>query len=130
MKKYILSVFFIGLLIITVGCGKTNQVKCSKTETEEGEKMTAEVVANLDSNNKIKDVSMTYDFSSKSTAETFCQMFKSDDSSKKDVTCSGTKITVKNLESFENDEETSKKFNEMTKDDFVKIAKEDGFTCK
>ena len=54
MKKYILVVICALVLFITVGCGKTNQLKCTKKSTEEGITMSAEVVADLDNDNKVE----------------------------------------------------------------------------
>lgn len=131
MKKYLLVLVCAVLLFVT-GCGNKNQVKCSQSITESGITMKAEVVADLDKDNKITDVSVVYDLGDKSTADSFCSLMKlSIDSSKgQSIDCSGSKITLKGLDSLDNEEEDSEKVIGQTKDDFVKKATEEGFTCK
>ena len=133
MKKCFFVFFCAVGLLLLAGCGKNaNEVKCSKTTTESDTKVTIEVIATLDKNDKISNVSMVYDLGDADTAKTYCDVFKkSEDSKSKNVSCSGTKITFKDLDSFEEDEEEdSKKLVGESKDNFIKAAKEEGFTCK
>lgn len=132
MKKYLL-VLVCALLLFVTGCGNKNQVKCTQSATEGGVTMKVEVVADLDQNNKITDVSMTYDLGDKTTADSFCSLLKASVDSEKGQTvkCSGTKITLNGLDSFDEDEDVeSEKVIGKTKDEFVNEAIAEGFTCK
>ena len=47
------------------------------------------------------------------------------------ITCDGSKITIKGLDTFEEDEdEDSEKMVGKAKEEFIKEAKEEGYTCK
>ena len=128
MKKYYLVVFGIVLLFTVTGCGK-NKIVCSKSETSEGITMSVDVTVNLDKDDKATGASIVYDFGDKTTADTYCEFFKeSDDSSK--VDCSGTKITIKDIDAFDDEEVSSEKIVGKTKDEIIKAAEEDGFKCK
>lgn len=131
MKKYFLFVFCAVLLFGVVGCSKKNQVVCSKTTTEEDISVTEEGVYELDKDNKVTSASGTLTFSDKDTAESYCSMFQADPESAKYVSCSGKKITIKNLEEFASDEEDeADKIVGLTKDELVKALTEDGYSCK
>ena len=129
MKKYFL-VFLCAVLVLT-GCGKKNEVTCSKTVTEDGQTITMSVVAHLDDNQKITTADLVYDFADKTYADSFCSLAKlGGDTSK--VTCDGSKITIKDMDNMSSDDEDddSEKVAGKTKDDFVKEAKEAGYSCK
>ena len=130
MKKYFLVVLCMVLLFAVTGCGK-KQVKCSRSFTEDGMTMTGEVIADLDGSDKITDVTIVYDIGDQKTADAYCGLMKLgiDESKGQSVSCSGTKITIKGLDSFEETED-SEKIIGITKDEFVKLAEEDEFTCK
>ena len=130
MKKFLMTLCCAILLLVATGCGKSSKIVCSKTETEEGQKMTLEITVNFDSNDKATNASMVYDFEDKTLADTFCNVYKESD--KKDVvSCSGTKIIVKDLDAFEDEEdEDSEKVVGQSKEEVLASAEEEGFTCK
>ncbi len=130
MKKLVIFLCCAVMLLVVTGCGKKNQVVCSKTAEEEGQKMTVEVTVDFDSSDKATNASMVYDFEDKTLAETFCNLFKESDQ-KDNISCSGTKITIKDLDAFEDEEEEdSEKVVGQSKEDVLKTAEEEGFTCK
>ena len=128
MKKYFFVVFF-ALLVVLVGCGNKNQVKCTGEMNEGGLNIKAEVVADLDGDNKVKDATVVYDLGDETTATTYCSFFKlMEDSSKGiSISCSGSKITIKGYAQMDDGEE---KLAGTTKDDFVKAMEAEGLTCK
>ena len=128
MKKYFFVVFF-ALLVVLVGCGNKNQVKCTGEMNEGGLNIKAEVVADLDGDNKVTDATVVYDLGDETTATTYCSFFKlMEDSSKGiSISCSGSKITIKGYAQMDDGEE---KLAGTTKDDFVKAMEAEGLTCK
>ena len=128
MKKYLFVVFF-ALLVVLVGCGNKNQVKCTGEMNEGGLNIKAEVIADLDGDNKVKDATVVYDLGDETTATTYCSFFKlMEDSSKGiSISCSGSKITIKGYAQMDDGEE---KLAGTTKDDFVKAMEAEGLTCK
>lgn len=135
MKKYLLVVF--GALLLVTGCGKKNQVVCTASMSEGGMNMEAEVVGELDKDNKISSVTVTYDLKDKSTADSYCSLFKMATNSEKGVSveCSGTKVIMKGLEGLDTDSDEEDKVIGLTKEEFIKKAtetEEEGvkFTCK
>ena len=91
--------------------------------------MTVEVTVDFDSSNKATNASMVYDFEDKTLTETFCNLFKESDQ-KDNISCSGTKITIKDLDAFEDEEEDTEKVVGQSKEEVLKAAEEEGFTCK
>ena len=54
MKKYFLVVLCAVLMLTVTGCGKkANQVTCSKTETEDDQKITVSITADFDKDDKV-----------------------------------------------------------------------------
>ena len=137
MKKYFLVVFCAFLLFVVTGCGNKNQVVCSASMNEAGMTMKADLIGELDKDEKISSVTIVYDLNDSKTAETYCNLFKMAEDKEKGVTvdCSGSKITIKGLASMDMDDEDGEKVIGLTKDEFIKKAteqEEDGvkFTCK
>lgn len=136
MKKYLLVVLCAVLMFAVVGCSKKNQVVCSKTTTEEDLTVTEEGIFELDENDKIVAASGTFTFNDKESAKTYCDIFKLGFSGEDGdaVTCTDTKITIKDLEKLneddEDDEEESIKIVGMSKEDLIKFETEAGYTCK
>ena len=128
MKKYFLIVVFTLMLFTVTGCGK-KQVVCSKSETVEGKTMSVDVIIDLDENDKATGASMVYDFGDKETAETYCELLKQTGEADK-LKCSGSKVTVKDIDNMSDEEEDSEKITGKTKEEFVKEAEAEGFTCK
>ncbi len=128
MRKYFFVVFF-ALLVVLVGCGNKNQVKCTGEMNEGGMKIKAEVVADLDGDNKVKDATIVYDLGDAKAAETYCSIFKMMEDAEKgiSVSCSGSKITIKGAAQMDEGDE---KIVGSTKDDFVKAMEAEGLTCK
>lgn len=131
MKKYFLVIFCALLLFVVTGCGKKNQISCSRTVTESGITMNVEVIADVDDNDAITDASIVYDLGDETTANAFCSLMETsmDSSEGQSINCSGTKITIKGLDNLDVDEESDQLIGK-TRADFVKEAEEEGFTCK
>lgn len=128
MKKVLAVGVCALLLVVLTGCGK-NKVTCTGSSSEGGINIEAKVVAELDKDNKVSDVTVEYDLGSKETADTYCSLFKlmEDEESGVTVSCSGSKITIKGMAGLDDDSEVIG----LTKDEFVKQAQEEaGLTCK
>ena len=146
MKKlYLGAVAGLGSLLVLTGCGGSkNQVKCTAKVDEEGQKATAEVIAELDSNDKIKDATISYEFEDQSAADQFYSMYQmlvgmsdqSEEDLKIDIKKSGKKITISNyaaFEAMESEDDDSEKMIGMSKEDFIKKVEsgsEDGLNWK
>ena len=134
MKKKAFVIFCLLLAFCLVGCGKknkkrssNNQIKCVKTASEGGTDVSVDAVATFDRFDVVADVTLTYDFGSEGRANMYCTMFKSSGSQ---VSCSGTQVIIRNLESFEESEDReSSKLVGKSKKEFIKAAEEDGFNC-
>jgi hypothetical protein len=147
MKKYLLIVLCALVLVTVTGCGSSkkeengnggtskNQVVCTASQEENGIKMTAEIVAEFDSADKLTDAVVSYDLNDEDTAKQYCTLFKLMEDTEKGVTveCSGSKITVKGYANIETSEEDDKAMKGASKEEFIKYVQssEDGnFTCK
>ena len=134
MKKLSL-ISLAALLLFVTGCGGSkNSVTCTASEESDGIKMTAEIVAEFDDNDKLTDATIEYDLGDSTVAEQYCSFFKLMEDSEKGVSvkCSGTKITVNGYAQIEDAEEEESVIG-MTKDEFIKKVEstEDGsYTCK
>lgn len=115
------------LLVGLTGCGSKNQLICTKSGTVEGVDISVEVTIDLDKDDKITDASLVYDIKDNDIASQFCETAK--ESYKKGVSCSGNKTTIKGLDNLENPDGTEH-WSSKTKDDFIKKAESEGFTCK
>ena len=97
MKKYFLFVFCALLLFVVTGCGK-NQLVCTGSMEEGGQKVEAEVIAEFDDNDKLVDATITEDLGSKEKADQLCQMYDAFASQLPEgvsINCSGSKVTIK-----------------------------------
>ncbi len=121
MKKYVLVALCAVAVLSLTGCGKKNQVKCSMTESSMGMEMKANVVAELDKDNKVTKVSESLEFGDKETADAMCSLAKL--SGEEGIKCSGKTITMDSADEL--DDVVGK-----TKDEFVEAAKANGFTCE
>ena len=134
MKKYFLVVFCALLLFIVTGCGSKNQVVCSGTMEEDGEKFEAEVIGEFDKDDKLTTVTMTEDAGSKEKADQVCAMYNAFAGEMPEgvsVSCSGSKVTIKGYEKF--DEEDEDEIVGKTKDEFKKLMEDESegkLTCK
>lgn len=130
MKKYLFVTLF-ALMLVVSGCGKKNQVVCSKTTEADGKTYKEEAVFELDKDNKVTKASGKYTFSDKESAETYCNLFKSFIESDY-IKCTDKEIEIVNLEKIaedSEDEETTKILG-MTKDEIMQLEQEEGYTCK
>ena len=129
MKKYFLVVFCGALLFLLAGCSSKNQVVCTVEETEGGITMKGEVLVDFDKNDKLTDATATYDVGDKKTADQYCSFLKLMEDKEKgiEVSCSGTKITIKGFAKIDDEDE---KMVGMSKEDFLKKAKEENMSCK
>lgn len=130
MKKLLSVVLLALLLVVVTGCGK-NQVKCTASTSEGGVNVTAEVIADLDKDDKVTSATIVYDFGDKDTATTYCGFLKLAEDSEKGITvdCSGSKITIKGYEKLDA-EEGEAGYTGVTKAEFVKAMEEEDFKCK
>lgn len=128
MKKGILALTCALLLCVVTGCNNEKQLKCSKMVTESGKTLTAELVADLNKDNKIIKALLTYKFGDKETAETFCKLLQE---AQKTVSCSGKSVTFENIENLEDQNaDASSRIIGKTKDALKAEAEENGFSCK
>ena len=132
MKKYLLVVFCAALLLVVTGCGNKNQLTCTGSMNESGIEMKAEVVADFDENDKLTDATVSYDLGSKETADQWCSMFKLMNDADKgiEVSCSGSKITIKGYAKM--DDEGEESMIGKTKEEFKAVMEKEveGITCK
>ena len=134
MKKYFLVVFCALLLFIVTGCGSSNQVKCTGSMEEDGQKFEAEVIGEFDKDDKLTTVTMIEDVGDKEKADQVCAMYNAFASQMPEgvkVSCSGSKVTITGYEKM--DEEDEDQIVGKTKDEFKKLMEEESegkLTCK
>ena len=148
-KKYFGIVAGVLSLLLLTGCGSKNQLKCTADFEEDGHKYSAEIVAELDSEEKVKDVDAIYTFNSSEEADkfyssyqmmiNFAKQFAEDDQEvpEIDIKKDGKKITISNFAALEsmNSDEIEESPIGMKKEDFIKkleSSAEDNvkWTCK
>lgn len=130
MKKYSL-IAICAILLFAAGCGKKNQVKCSGKMTEGGMTLKAEIIADLDKNDKISDATVVYELDNKDAAKQYCSIFKLMETSDSgvSVSCSEKKVTIKGLANFNSDD--GETIVGMSKKDFIKqMEQEEKISCK
>lgn len=130
MKKYLLVLLCAFVLVVT-GCGKKNQVVCSKTTSEGDQKVVEEGIFVLDKDNKVESAEGSYIFDDKDLAKNYCDLFKSllDDEFKNSISCSDNKVTIKDLHKMQ-DEDAETKIVGLSKDELIKFEEEQGYSCK
>ena len=134
MKKYFLVVFCAALLFVVTGCGSKNEMKCTGTMEENGQKVEAEVTAEFDKDDKLTTVTMVEDLGDKEKADQFCAMYNAFASQMPEgvsVSCSGSKVTIKGFEKMDDEEEES--VIGKSKEEFKKAMEEQSegkLTCK
>lgn len=95
-----------------------------------------EITADFDANDKLTDATVVYDLGDKKTAEQYCGIFKlfANEAKGIDVSCSGSKITIKGYAKMEDAEaeesDDDEKMVGRTKDAFIEAMQAEGFTCK
>ncbi len=147
MKKMYLGAItgMCGLLLLT-GCGSGNKVTCSSEFEESGHKFSSEIVASLDGDNKVKDVSASMTFENADDAEQFYSMYQGildmaksyggeEEVPKIDIKKEGNKIIIDNFAEFEkmSSDDDSANIIGMTKEDFIKQIEsdeEEKWSCK
>ena len=135
MKKFSL-IALCALLLVVTGCGggSKNKVVCTASEEQGGIKMTAEVVAEFDSSDKLEDATVTYDLGDSTVAEQYCSLFKLMEDSENGVAvkCSGTKVVITGYANLASDDDEEDVVG-MSKDEFIKkieASDDASFTCK
>ena len=133
MKKYFLVVFCALLLFVVTGCGNKNEVKCTGTMSEGGVNVTAEIIGEFDDNDKLTTVTMIEDLGDKEKADQMCALVKAfmPADSGVDVSCSGSKVTIKGYEKMADDED--EQVIGMTKEEFKQAMESEAegqVTCK
>ena len=120
MKKAV--VLSLASLFLLTGCGSSkNKVTCKGSMSESGIDATLKVVATL-KDNKVSDVDMEYEFSSKDIASLMCSAAKATGAK---VKCSGKSVKMSGDSAFEE----AGLDKDMSKDDFIKAAKAQGLKC-
>lgn len=127
MKKYLLFLICALLLVVT-GCGK-KQLVCSRTGTVEGKTMSFDIVVDLDGNDKATNASLIIDYGDETLAQTMCESSKKTNGDV-NIECSGTKVIMKNMDESADQAEDSDDMIGKTKEEIIKVAEEQGFTCK
>jgi hypothetical protein len=133
MKKYSL-IALAALLLVVTGCGGSkNKVTCTATEEEGGIKMTAELVAEFDKDDKLSDATVTYDLGDSTVAKQYCSLFQlmEDEEKGVKVSCSGSKVTISGYANAQSDDD--EEVLGMSRDEFIKKMEETEdvkFTCK
>lgn len=136
MKK-LGALLIVGTLLLT-GCGK--KVTCSGDVKSSTGNYKQEVTATL-KNDKVSKVTGKMTFEDESTAKTMCSWIElannmeTDESKKVNYKCSGKTITINNYDKLAEDEDGSNKVIGLTKDEFIKLIKENAdedteITCK
>lgn len=132
MRKFAF-LFVVGLFLLS-GCGsKGNQVVCTGTQEEDGQKVEMKVVADL-KDDKVSAVSATMKLDSEEMAQTLCgflglaNSMAESDSDKIDYDCDGKEIRIKNFDAMESSEDD--KMVGLTKADFIKAMEEEELKCK
>ena len=130
MKKYLFITLMV-ILFMTTGCVK-NQIVCSGTSEEEGIKLTGTVTADLDSNDRVSDAVIVYEFENEENAKKYCSVFKVFEEEDKEgvikVSCSGNKITMKGFSKLISEYDDT--LIGASKEDFIKAMEENEYTCK
>ena len=149
IKYYGVIVGALSLLFLT-GCGGSgNKLSCTADYEENGHKYSAEIVAELDSEEKVKNVDAIYTFNSSDEADqfyssyqmmiNFAKQFAEEDQEipEIDIKKDGKKITISNFAALEsmNSDETEESPIGMKKEEFIKkieSSTEDDvkWTCK
>ena len=71
-------------------------------------------------------MSMTYDYGDTKLAEEYCELAKK---SGAEVTCFGTKVSIRNVET-KDETSSSQKWVGGSKEDFIEAGEADGFVCE
>lgn len=149
-NKFILgSVVGLSSLLLLTGCGSSKNLTCTADFEEDGHKYTAEVVAELDGDDKVKDASITMEFENKDDAtqmyssyQMVIQMAESmakqsgEEVPKIDIKQDGKKVIISNyaeLDKLGSGEEDEESLIGMSKDDFkkhIESQEEVKWTCK
>lgn len=150
MKKFYVGAIasVCGLLLLT-GCGGSgNKVTCTASFEEDGHKYSGEVVAELDSNDKVKDATISMTFENSDDADQFYSMIQmvlgmaksfaeeGQEVPNIDIKKDGKKIIIDNYAEFaklNSGEEDEVNIIGMTKDEFIKQLESDEdekWSCK
>ena len=131
MKKFAV-LFVVGLFLVS-GCGKKNQVTCTGTHEESGQKYSMTVTADI-KDDKVSSVSAKLAFDNEDYAKSFCAMlgltnsFAEEGDSKIEYTCDKKSITIKNFEAIS--ESDGEPIIGLAKEEFIKGLQGEEFTCK
>ncbi|MCR5787685.1 MAG: hypothetical protein K6G37_01160 [Bacilli bacterium] len=129
MKK--VAVLGLTSLFLLTGCGSKNNVVCTGSTNEGGEKISMKVTGSL-KGDKIEKVSAKLTFGSKDKAKQYCSIFElansmaSDSKDKIDVKCSGKSIEFKDYTKVSSDDSIIG----ASKADFIKAMEEQELKCK
>lgn len=150
MKKlYLGAVVGASALLLLTGCGSGNKVNCTASFEEGGHKYTGELIADLDNDDKVKDLSASMTFETEEDADQFYSMYESLINMAKqyaeegqevpeiNIKKDGKKVIISDYAALEEmgSDEDGEKLIGMSKDDFIKKIESDEsdgtkWTCK
>lgn len=122
MKK-IKYLGFAGLLcsLLLTGCGSGSNKNADIHCTMKGEDGRANIYAYL-TNDKVSSTDIEYSYDSLEEAENDCSSYKKNYEGEADVVCDGKIIYVSNYK--------AKDVVGLSKEEFIEVAQDDGFSCK
>ena len=125
MKKSFLIIFMVVILLVVTGCGN-NQVKCSGEYNESNVNIVADIIADLDKDDKVASAKMIFDLKDDESANLVCDTYKKlmEEKDGVTVTCSGSKITIDGYTNLD------KELLGVSKEEFIKGMESQKFTCK
>ena len=133
MKKGLLLILCVLLLIVT-GCGKDKQVACTGDAiSDDGVTLHASVTGELDSNEKVVNIKHEFEFSDVTVANRYCNTLKSLETIRlgTKVTCSDKTIRIEGFDRINVAEpEVGEVVLNQTKNDFIRVAKLEEYTCQ
>ena len=133
MKKLYGLLVVVFAVVLLTGCGGSkNGFKCTAKLEENGESAEVEFDVKLDDAEKVKTVDVTFAFESEDYANQMYTMYEwynsmVEEDQKIDVSKSGKKITIKNYEKIQSDEDEEGSMGNivgLTKDEFKKSLEE------
>ena len=120
MKSRIILVLV--LVILLTGCG-SNSLKCNATYSDTI-KYNVKVTSNI-KNNKIEGATIRMTFENSEDAANMCGLYKLSKNKKINIHCYAKEVVIKNYEySLMSENQTT-----ISKDDFIKTLKAQGFKC-
>lgn len=118
--KYLGFALLLCSLLLT-GCGSESGKNADINCTKKGEDGRANIYAYL-TNDKVSSTDIEYSYDSLEEAENDCSRYKKNYDGEADVVCDGKTISVNNYK--------AKDVVGLSKEEFIDIAEDDGYTCE